>query len=599
MTQIFAHDRTPVSQNGLLGNSYEELGWMLKRGFGLSMRLRATADHEWVVSTETDLGAIQGSPLTGRIVDTPSADLRVAEFNGGDHLPVFNEILSVARGFIKAKQSPHLGMALHLDDDITPEALEAFAIKMSWMYPQHMLVSAPEDAVRSLSAKGSKVPFAFRAARLSDQSDADFVEKRSLYAWIWLEGEGTDLGVSFEADVARARKIGFKIAISGNASSAFLKRALAIHPDIVCTDDPQAAKEELLATSVTFKDRTVSALKRMASAFSVFRLRHRLSRMRHDVLLRVLEYVEVRSGFLITFHRRPFFSSGVTDACDPLVRMPNAAIVLQGALLKTHDFTLETIRIYKKFYPGIRLIVSTWEGEDAAYVERIRGEGATVLLNQKPSYNGPFNINFQIISAFRGIEEAKRQGAAQVLKTRTDQRMYNKNNFETMENLLAYFPPSERSHQKQRLLFVHGGNKYQPFHLPDVFVFGAIEDMLEYWEPTLVDQKTDYANFLPEIHLASRFLKKKGWTLDWTTQAMWQTHRECFIALDWSDVELYWYKYDRYHEHMDRKSYLERVPVYDHLSFFEWFNIFAAQENKKLLPVHGLFMREFPPRTKD
>ncbi len=51
--------------------------------------------------------------------------------------------------------------------------------------------------------------------------------------------------------------------------------------------------------------------------------------------------------------------------------------------------------------------------------------------------------------------------------------MYNKNIFEIMTNLLNYFAPSERSRQRKRLLFTHGGNKYQPYMLPDVFVFGG------------------------------------------------------------------------------------------------------------------------------
>ncbi len=574
---------------------------MLRRGYGLSVHVRFTADGELVTVGHEALTPPKGG-AAAQIDSTKLADLRETT-RAGHHIPVFTEILAVFRSFAKAKLSPHVFFVLHLQEGLEDHGqLDAFLVKAAWMYPPYTLIVAGEAAARYLHAKRPDLRLAFRVSAGASLDPAVLRKKCATYSFAWIAAEtpqnqlaewGAD--PAFGATVKAVREAGFSVAIACRGTEVSLGRVASLRPELLCTDAPEVA-EAAVNAAITPLEGVFEQVRALRGALKVSRLRHRLSLAKNRLLSHLLNFVEVRSGFLITFHRRPLFSAGVTDTCDPLVKTPACAIVLQGGLLRTHDFTLETVRIYKKFYPGARIIVSTWEGEDAQYVERIRQEGVTVLQSKKPDYFGPFNINLQVLSAFRGIEEARRQGAAYVFKTRADQRMYNKNALETVCNLLEYFPPAPDAGQRRRLLFVHGGNKYQPFHLPDVFVCGAIEDMLDYWEPILIEKEASYALFLPEIHLASRYLKKKGVALEWTTQRMWQMQRDRFMALDWSDVELYWYKYDRYHEHMDRKSYTERVPVYDHLSFFEWFNIFHAQENKVLLPVHALFLREFPAR---
>ncbi|MES2006529.1 MAG: WavE lipopolysaccharide synthesis family protein [Patescibacteria group bacterium] len=292
---------------------------------------------------------------------------------------------------------------------------------------------------------------------------------------------------------------------------------------------------------------------------------------------------EHATGTLLTFHTRPLYASGVTHTSHPLVTSPSCTIVLQGPVLHTERFTLETVRLYKKIYPWARIVVSTWEGEDTEDIEK---EGVEVLYNSRPAYRGPYNVNLQIISAREGVRRAVELGTQYALKTRTDQRMYNPNIFESMVNALTFFPSGPLSKQHSRLLFATGGNIYRPYLLPDMFVFGDARDMLEYWDAPLVAEGAPNPGndsiFRPELYLGSTFLNKKGWQLDWTTTQMWDIYRECFVFFDWSEIDLYWYKYHRYSEYDQRKRYEDRSSANDLMGFMQWLNIMSNKENKRL-----------------
>ena len=77
------------------------------------------------------------------------------------------------------------------------------------------------------------------------------------------------------------------------------------------------------------------------------------------------------------------------------------ALVMQGPILLSNDFTFETLKLYRKIFPRTRLILSTWEDENAEELIKIRELGVEVILNNKPNYSGPANINFQIVSALK------------------------------------------------------------------------------------------------------------------------------------------------------------------------------------------------------
>jgi hypothetical protein len=323
--------------------------------------------------------------------------------------------------------------------------------------------------------------------------------------------------------------------------------------------------------------------------------------LRRSFLSWLIDKLEVWCGSIITIHTRPLYAKDIEDFADPLIRNPNVGIVLQGPILHVHNFTVETVLIYKKVYPGCEVIVSTWEDEDPRVIQRIKDSGAKVVLNKKPGYSGPFNINYQITSALSGILKARELGCEFVLKTRTDHRFYNKNIFETMVNLLNFFIPDHRTKQKRRLLFTHAHTRYQPYMLPDVFVFGDVTDMVEYWSVPQVKEGYDNPIFVPEMYLAISYLQKKGVDIVWNIKTMWEIYKDFFMAIDWCDVDLYWYKYTRYREHMNRKTYKKKrgIDVGDYMTFFDWFNIYSNLKNKKIPAEKEYFLRHFNSDRSD
>src|SRR5262249_45232089 len=113
-----------------------------------------------------------------------------------------------------------------------------------------------------------------------------------------------------------------------------------------------------------------------------------------------------RGGFL-TWHERPVAAAdyeGDTVAIAPPVK---TAIVLQGAVVAELDFTLQTLVLYRRIFPHALLILSTWEGEDRALLERARQIGVQVVLSAKPAFFGQQNINLQIVSAAAGVRAAQ------------------------------------------------------------------------------------------------------------------------------------------------------------------------------------------------
>ncbi len=64
-----------------------------------------------------------------------------------------------------------------------------------------------------------------------------------------------------------------------------------------------------------------------------------------------------------TYHIRPIKTSGIKLESQEF-DYSNFAIAMQGPLLLKNNFTLETLKLYKKYFQNALIILSTWEGED-------------------------------------------------------------------------------------------------------------------------------------------------------------------------------------------------------------------------------------------
>lgn len=267
--------------------------------------------------------------------------------------------------------------------------------------------------------------------------------------------------------------------------------------------------------------------------------------------------------------------------------LEQAAIVIQGPIVATHNFSLETIRLYKKNFPGTLIILSTWEGEDHVQIRNIKEEGVCVLENKKPQNPGITNVNFQIHSTAEGIKKAKELGAKHILKTRTDQRIYSPLALQYFDAVLKSFPLNDSSVQRERLVAVSMNTfKYRPYSVSDMTMYGATEDMERYWCIPFSEEK----NTLPPIHsmvewaqakhaevyFASQFLESLGYTPLFTLADSWAMYRDRFCVIDKESIDLFWYKYDKEKEY--RKIRYDGAYNDQELSFRDWLILYSNPE---------------------
>ncbi len=148
----------------------------------------------------------------------------------------------------------------------------------------------------------------------------------------------------------------------------------------------------------------------------------------------------------------------------------DTAIVLQGPLVLRDDFTLGTVRMYQKYYNGVRIIVSTWKDADVKAVEQLKNEGTDVILNEYPDTSPAGNLNYQLKTSLAGARRAREIGVKHAMKTRTDQRYYNP----------CALPMLQGVYQEGKVIFLGGiCNSFygRPFFLSDFLAYGSIEEL--------------------------------------------------------------------------------------------------------------------------
>lgn len=292
-----------------------------------------------------------------------------------------------------------------------------------------------------------------------------------------------------------------------------------------------------------------------------------------------------------TTHTRPINASEVKTLPDKLHDEKPMALVIQGAVEKADDFTLETVKIYKNHFRNTCIILSTWEDEDRKYLEAFKNQGINIVLSKKPAYHGISNVNLQIESSKNGIARAKALGYKHVIKTRTDQRMYAPNIKEFLFNVTTAFPlRKEIAVQKERLIALSLNTfKYRLHGVSDMFLFGHIDDMQMYWSPDYdnrlfeeIDEKhrkstQDFCECrLCEVYFTTEFYKKIGKAYEFNLKSSWNNLSDHFCIVDKESLDLFWPKYtnSEYRWLRYEKSDLEE------LTFREWLNLYAGMNNK-------------------
>lgn len=244
------------------------------------------------------------------------------------------------------------------------------------------------------------------------------------------------------------------------------------------------------------------------------------------------------------------------------------AVVLQGPIRTEENFTLETVRFYKKIYPKVKVIVSTWAGEDENAVKQLRKEeNCIVVVNELPQYPGISNINYQIVSSKYGVEEAKKVGAQYVLKTRTDSRINMPGIFDVLSELIEEFV-LDYSNQSKRIIFFNA-YLFLPFQEFGMFYAGSVDDMEKFFDaklypPTekveslgnvLLAKGVSYRQVFEKKnalnYLTSQYFLKMGENVECNISEWWKILAKRTICLPVAFLRPLWPKYDYNHEESD------------------------------------------------
>lgn len=295
------------------------------------------------------------------------------------------------------------------------------------------------------------------------------------------------------------------------------------------------------------------------------------------------------------------------------------AIILQGPVRTDENFTVETVRYYKRCYPGVVVIVSTWKESDIMVKAQVEQLEAVWLESDPPEVCGVGNINMQLNSSLAGMNKAKDLGCKYAMKTRTDQRIYANDVLQYFRNLQETFPSGNSEIVSERLIYISYGSSYRclAFNLCDFVVFGEINEMIKLYsipqdkrsndffarqEKEIIKFKTAihdgemksidspyeldcdykmkiYQFMIPEVNIVYHYFTDNIGSLnpnDDILDAYYCYLKEYAIVADSEKLMIYWPKYPKY-----TTQYYNELSFYGRMDFKKWLEIYLHYLPKK------------------
>lgn len=206
-----------------------------------------------------------------------------------------------------------------------------------------------------------------------------------------------------------------------------------------------------------------------------------------------------------------------------MIKSEEITVVLQGSTLPVCNDKMcveLAVKSIRKYLPGCKIIVSTWEGE--VLPENLQAD--RVIYSKDPGFQThdghpegkPNNANRQIVSTRNGLRCVETKYA---LKMRTDFVM-------TGSGFLKYFDkynefePEYKIFKKRVLSFIirnqvtmHSKNYKLPFHIADFSFFGLTEDLIKLYDIPLVTEE-EFLWFATHTEFASGFYAKNRYTAE-------------------------------------------------------------------------------------
>lgn len=276
-------------------------------------------------------------------------------------------------------------------------------------------------------------------------------------------------------------------------------------------------------------------------------------------IARFIKNMSSYTNYYYTYHRRPKFFNKVhySDIFEE-TKYSHIGLVIQGPLLTEEHFTLNSVLLYKKNYPDIKIVVSTWKNSDEKEVKLFQEKGIDIILLERPLVTGSHNINLQIISTIEGIKYLEEKGVTFICKTRTDQRIYAKNSFKYMEKLINKYPVNSNIAKGRIIEPSISVCKYRPWSMTDMFQFGYLEDMKKMWEIKLDERSQTAQDYglkkfkvfdIVNDNIAEIYIHRNYATICELDNAIsYKKYYDCikklFIVIDKEVIDLYWNKYD-------------------------------------------------------
>ena len=257
----------------------------------------------------------------------------------------------------------------------------------------------------------------------------------------------------------------------------------------------------------------------------------------------------------------------------PIKDHAKIGIVIQGPIIPRT--TLEICMFYKKIYPQVQMVLSTWESEDIEPFQGLQDERFAIIGSEKPDVSGPSNINLQITSSIAGINHLINQGCTHILKTRTDIFLGNS----SFLNYLIWM----HSKGKQHALVFSSFNSFlfRLFSPSDQVMFGEATDIARFWSLDLIadDQEIDF----PEKYLFKRYVESYGYKTHEELSNYLTALRDYTVIADHEQLGQIWnkgaytalsyrWRGEKFPDRMTQLSSWHWEMLQDELSYFEELN---------------------------
>ena len=273
----------------------------------------------------------------------------------------------------------------------------------------------------------------------------------------------------------------------------------------------------------------------------------------------------------------------------------NIGIILQGPISVNSDngeFVYETIKIYKKIFPNVLIVLSTWEMNENN-LQKFNKLKIKIIQNKEPKNNrfGTVrNIDRQILSTFSALKYLSEKNINYSFKTRTDWRIYKPNIHHYLMNMIDIFPSKSKLMNGRIIVSSMMTSKFRVYGIADTLQFGFTKDLLKFWDDELFLDSIERLSFgsypsvinntpiISDVFLCARYLNKINHKLNWTLEDWWICLSRYFCVIDADSLDLLWTKYeDWFYEKRYYRSYDSNSARM--LEFSEWINLYSDSEN--------------------